>query len=128
TADIVENETIVSGPVNEKVNHPNITILPVVSAADMYEAVMNHMGDQDIIIKTAAVADYKPKVVHDQKMKKQTGGMTIELERTQDILQTVGEKKTNQFVLGFAAETENVIHYAQEKLKKKHLDAIIVND
>lgn len=120
--------TLISGPVHETISHPNINIINVISAEDMYEAVVEHMDGQHIIVKTAAVADYRPKVTYDQKMKKQSGDMVMELERTKDILQEVGKLKTTQFVVGFAAETSHVIEYATDKLKKKHLDAIIVND
>lgn len=122
------NVTLVSGPVNEQIHHSNIHVIDVISAQEMYEAVMQKFKQMDIIIKTAAVADYRPEQTFDQKLKKQSGNMTMAMERTIDILQTIGEKKTHQYLVGFAAETQDVIHYGKEKLKKKHLDAIIVND
>src|SRR5699024_11636399 len=81
-------------------------------------------------IKAEAVADYRPKTVYDEKMKKQQNSnqLTIEMERTKDILASLGQRKTNQFLVGFAAETSNVIEYGQKKLKEKMLDAIVVND
>src|SRR5699024_12142200 len=83
-----------------------------------------------IIIKAAEVADYRPKIVYEEKMKKQQNSsqLTIEMERTKDNLASLGEKKTNQFLVGFAAETSNVIEYRQKKLKEKKSDAIVVND
>jgi phosphopantothenoylcysteine decarboxylase/phosphopantothenate--cysteine ligase len=79
-------------------------------------------------IKAAAVADYRPKQVYDEKMKKQPGDWNVEMERTKDILQSLGESKKNQFVVGFAAETTNHIENGREKLQRKHLDAIIINN
>ncbi|CAM3085546.1 bifunctional phosphopantothenoylcysteine decarboxylase/phosphopantothenate--cysteine ligase CoaBC [Filibacter tadaridae] len=121
-------ETIlISGPVG--LDKPSgLTVIDVESAADMYEAVLAHFDDADIIIKSAAVADYRPKEIHPQKMKKQTGDSVIELERTTDILKTLGEKKTHQLLIGFAAETTNAVGYGAGKIEKKNLDYIIVND
>ena len=82
----------------------------------------------DVVIGTAAVADYKPKVYHHQKMKKQPGDNVIELERTKDILQELGNKKTHQLIIGFAAETNAVEEYAREKLVKKNADMIVANN
>src|SRR5699024_3553288 len=76
----------------------------------------------------AAVADYRPKVIHDEKMKKSPGDLRIEMERTTDILQQLSAKKKNQFLVGFAAETTNPIAYGKEKMHKKHLDAIVINN
>jgi len=121
-------ETIlVSGPVAIPV--PNgIKLEQVESAEEMLQAVLRHYDQADIVVKTAAVADYRPKMIHDQKMKKQTGEATIELERTTDILLTLGQKKTHQLLIGFAAETNDVEAYAKGKLTKKNADYIVAND
>lgn len=121
-------ETIlISGPVSLQVPKGVKRIL-VESAEDMLNAVKVEYPDSDIVIKTAAVADYRPIHAHSQKMKKQAGGSTIELERTVDILQTLGQEKTHQILIGFAAETNDVAHYAKEKLARKNADYIIAND
>lgn len=122
------NVTLIAGPVHEHIQHPNIHRIDVVSAEDMYHAMHKYYPTQDIVIKAAAVADYRPKVVHKQKMKKQEGELVLEMVRTQDILQSLGEKKQQQFLVGFAAETTNVIENGLKKLKAKNLDAIVVND
>lgn len=121
-------ETIlISGPVS--IDAPsNVTLIPVESAKEMLDAVLNEFDTASIVIKTAAVADYKPKEVHNQKMKKQPGESTIVLERTTDILAELGSRKTNQLLIGFAAETNDVLHYAKGKLEKKNADYIIAND
>ncbi|KQL35467.1 bifunctional phosphopantothenoylcysteine decarboxylase/phosphopantothenate--cysteine ligase CoaBC [Psychrobacillus sp. FJAT-21963] len=121
-------ETIlISGPVS--IDAPNnVTLIPVESAKEMLDAVLKEFDTASIVIKTAAVADYKPKEVHNQKMKKQPGESTIVLERTTDILAELGSRKTNQLLIGFAAETNDVLHYAKGKLEKKNADYIIAND
>jgi len=106
----------------------NVNVVKVRSAQDMFEAVMNEYENQDIIVKSASVADYRPKLVHDQKMKKKDGDLSIELERTIDILKTLGERKTSQVLVGFAAETEKVEEYAKQKLEKKNADMIVANN
>ncbi len=106
---------------------PGMTVVKIVSAADMAEAVFAEFPDTDVLIMAAAVADYRPKTVADQKIKKSGGGMTIELERTTDILGTLAEKKTHQFVCGFSMETENLIENSRKKLVKKKLDMIAAN-
>jgi phosphopantothenoylcysteine decarboxylase/phosphopantothenate--cysteine ligase len=93
----------------------------------MAEAVFAEFPDTDVLIMAAAVADYRPKTVADQKIKKSGGGMTIELERTTDILGTLADKKTHQFVCGFSMETENLIENSRKKLEKKKLDMIAAN-
>ncbi|MGJ7922449.1 bifunctional phosphopantothenoylcysteine decarboxylase/phosphopantothenate--cysteine ligase CoaBC [Neobacillus sp. LXY-4] len=118
---------LISGPVN--IPAPNgVSIVNVESAEDMYQAVMDQYETADIVIKTAAVADYRPKVSHDHKMKKQPGEKVLELERTKDILFELGQKKTGQILVGFAAETEQVEEYAMGKLKKKNADMIVANN
>ena len=100
----------------------------VESAEEMFQAVMRRYDVVDIVVKSAAVADYRPKHVSDQKTKKQAGPAVIELERTTDILKTLGEQKTDQLLVGFAAETENVLAYGEKKLQEKNLDYIVIND
>lgn len=119
---------LVSGPVQLQTKHPNIMRIDVESAEDMYEAIMEYFPEVDIVIKSAAVADYRPKKTYKDKMKKQPTDLIIEMERTKDILQTIGEQKKDQYVVGFAAETTQPIEHGEDKLKRKHLDAIIVND
>lgn len=119
--------TLITGPVN--LTPPsNAKVMPVVSAADMYDAVFDQFDSSDVVIMTAAVADYKPKIYHAQKMKKQPGENVIEFERTKDILMELGENKTHQFLVGFAAETNNVEEYARGKLAKKNADMIVANN
>lgn len=106
----------------------NVQMIRIESAEEMYQATLEHFEQMDIVIKTAAVADYRPKQVFTQKMKKQKDDLVIELERTKDILQELGEKKTHQYLVGFAAETNNIEQYALEKLNRKNADVIIAND
>jgi phosphopantothenoylcysteine decarboxylase / phosphopantothenate---cysteine ligase len=118
---------LISGPVNLKPPR-GVHFVPVESAENMYDEVIKRFGDVDIVIKTAAVADYRPKSPSNQKVKKQTGDQFLELERTQDILLELGKRKGNQLLIGFAAETNNVEDYAQSKLNKKNADMIIANN
>lgn len=105
-----------------------VDAISVRSARDMFEVVTGRAAEQDIIIKAAAVADYRPKHVSDQKMKKKDGDLVIELERTDDILASLGEnRRPGQFLCGFAMETENLLENSRKKLKKKHLDMIVAN-
>ncbi|EEL86578.1 bifunctional phosphopantothenoylcysteine decarboxylase/phosphopantothenate--cysteine ligase CoaBC [Bacillus cereus] len=118
---------LVSGPT--ALNPPlHVTTIQVESAQNMLEAVLQHYQNVDVVIKTAAVADYRPKYVHDNKMKKQNGDAVIELERTVDILRTLGEKKERQLLIGFAAETTNIEEYATRKLREKNANMIVAND
>ena len=106
-----------------------VDIVDVVSAQDMYEAVKEFASDSDIIIKSAAVADYRPYDVADEKMKKSDKELSIRLERTTDILKYLGEnKKDNQFLCGFSMETSNLIENSKLKLEKKNLDMIVANN
>ncbi len=105
-----------------------VDVINVVSAKDMYDAVLEHFDEQDIVIKAAAVADYRPKNPVDEKVKKTDGEFSIELERTDDILKTLGERKSGQFLCGFSMETQNMVENSKEKLKKKHLDMIVANN
>lgn len=120
--------TLVSGPVSIDPPTGSITIIDVTSAEEMYQAMNEQFASHDIVIKAAAVADYRPKVTFDHKMKKQNGDLVIEMERTKDILQSLGEKKSHQFLVGFAAETKDPIEYGMDKLKRKNLDAIVINN
>ena len=107
----------------------NVKKVKITSTNDMFEAVKNNFKDCDFIIKAAAVSDYTPVQVFDKKVKKQDGNLTIEFQRTQDILKYVGDNKhEGQKVIGFAAETNNLIEYAKEKIVKKNLDYIVAND
>jgi phosphopantothenoylcysteine decarboxylase/phosphopantothenate--cysteine ligase len=118
---------LVSGPV--QLDAPKgVTLVKVESAEDMYKAVLSHFDEADVVIKTAAVADYRPKNTFEYKVKKAAGDTSIELERTKDILFELGERKTHQILVGFAAETNNVEEYAQKKLHKKNADMIVANN
>lgn len=118
---------LVSGPVT--LTPPaGVETINVESAEDMYQAVLEKFNDADVVIKTAAVADYRPKTTYDSKMKKQEGGQSLELERTKDILFELGQKKKHQLLIGFAAETDQVEEYARKKLIKKNADMIVANN
>lgn len=118
---------LVTGPTNLEAP-PNVKIYQVTSAQDMFEQVKELYEEMDIIIKSAAVADYRPVTRSDQKMKKQDGNLSIEMERTADILHYLGRHKTKQYLVGFAAETQNLEEYGREKLERKNLDAILINN
>ena len=118
---------LVAGPTHYKVNNPLIKVIPVVSAQEMYNACHHYYADADVVIAAAAVADYKPKNVASQKIKKSADDFTIELEKTKDIVASLGEIKKNQFLIGFALETENEIENAKLKIQKKNLDLIVLN-
>ena len=120
--------TLVTGKTSIK--PPMFTnIVPITSAQDMYEAVTSRSDEMDIIIKSAAVADYRPSNVATEKVKKKDGDMAIPLERTNDILKHLGEnKKDDQFLCGFSMETENMLENSKAKLVKKNLDMIVANN
>jgi phosphopantothenoylcysteine decarboxylase/phosphopantothenate--cysteine ligase len=118
---------LVSGPVQLSASS-GIELVKVESADDMYHAVLGYFERADVVIKTAAVADYRPKITYDHKVKKQAGDANIELERTKDILLELGKRKKNQVLIGFAAETENVEEYAKKKLSSKNADMIVANN
>ena len=107
---------------------PGVKTVHVVSAREMQEEILKVFDEQDIVIKAAAVADYRPAVFQEQKIKKSGQGFTLELVQNPDILQSLGERKTHQFIVGFAAETQNVIENAQAKMRKKKTDMLVVND
>ena len=106
-----------------------VDVVPVTTAREMYEAVTGSFDRQDIVIKAAAVADYRPKTISEQKVKKADGELSIEMERTDDILKYLGEhKRSNQFLCGFSMETEHMLENSRKKLKKKNLDMIVANN
>ena len=120
--------TLVMGPSSIMSNHPNVTQINVTTADEMYEVVSQHFSESDISVFSAAVSDYKPKVVYKEKVKKLDDNWTVELEKNKDILMEMSlSKRENQFVVGFALETENEQENAINKLKKKKLDLIILN-
>ena len=118
---------LVSGPSNQVLKDNSVQLIKVVSAQEMYDACHANFENVDVAIAAAAVADYRPKNVATQKIKKQETNLTIELEKTQDILATLGEKKKGQYLIGFALETENEVEHAKAKIKKKNLDLIVLN-
>ena len=119
---------LVAGPVHLE-TPAGVRRIDVESAAEMATAVKREAADADIVIMAAAVADYRPKQQLFGKMKKKDGDLTLELERTEDILKSLGEtKRPGQILIGFAAETENLEQYALDKLKRKNLDWIAAND
>lgn len=118
---------LVSGPTALSVEHPNIHLVPVTSAAQMHAAVFEHYAKMDIAIAAAAVADFRPSSPAEQKIKKQTGLPQIHLTETVDILAQMGHEKKSQFLLGFALETENELSNAKGKCARKNLDAIVLN-
>ena len=108
---------------------PNgIEVIDVTTNSEMLEAVLDNYEDADIVIKAAAVADYKAKEVSTQKIKKGEGNLVLELVRDADILQTIGQKKKDHILVGFAAESQNVLENAKGKLERKNLDYIVAND
>lgn len=118
---------LISGPTSQKTSTKNIEIHRVTSAKEMYDEVFKYYEKVDIAIASAAVADYAPKIVAKEKIKKSEEEFTIELVKNPDILKTMGEKKTHQFLVGFALETQNEEENAKSKLQKKNLDMIVLN-
>ena len=118
---------LITGPTHEHISHSLVTVIPVISAEEMYKAAHDHFKDVDIAILSAAVADYKPKEVASQKIKKKDNTLSLELEKTKDILASLGEIKRDQFLVGFALETNNEMENAKAKLKKKNLNLIVLN-
>lgn len=119
--------TLIAGPVNLQ-TPAGVHRIDVVSASEMYEKMVDHYPDKDIVIKAAAVADYRPVTEHDEKIKKQEETMVMEMERTKDILLHLGNEKVNQYLVGFAAETSNHVEHGRKKLEKKNLDAVVINN
>ena len=118
---------LISGPTHLTVNDTNVMLIRVVSAQQMYDACHQFYSNIDVAIAAAAVADYRPKMVAHQKIKKNDSEFSIELEKTKDILASLGELKQNQYLIGFALETENEIENAKLKIQKKNLDLIVLN-
>ena len=119
--------TLISGPSSEKINHPSLKLIKVVSAEEMLTAVQEFYDSTDIAIAAAAVADFKPKKIAYNKLKKESGLAHISLVPTVDILSYMGEKKKKQKLIGFALETENELEHAKGKLSRKNLDGIVLN-
>ena len=119
--------TLVTGPTSlEKPFF--INTIPVVTAEEMYQAVTDAFAEQDIVVMAAAVADYRPKTVADEKIKKADGGLALEMERTKDILGTISARKEKQFLCGFSMETQHLKENSKAKLEKKKLDMIVANN
>jgi phosphopantothenoylcysteine decarboxylase/phosphopantothenate--cysteine ligase len=126
-ANLGANVILVTGPTHQSITNSFVDVKPVVSAEEMYNEVHKHFKSSDIAILSAAVADYRPKTIARQKIKKKEATLSIELEKTKDILKSLGKIKTTQFLVGFALETENELEHAKGKLKTKHLDLIVLN-
>jgi len=118
---------LISGPVSLTISNSSINVVPVTSAQEMYDAAHIYYPTCDIAILSAAVADYKSSEIAQEKIKKKENELTITLQKTKDILASLGETKQNQFLVGFALETENELENAKIKLKKKNLDLIVLN-
>ena len=119
--------TLISGPSAEKINHPSLKLIKVVSAEEMLTTVQEFYDSTDIAIAAAAAADFKPKKTASNKLKKENGLAHISLVPTVDILSYMGEKKKKQKLIGFALETENELEHAKGKLSRKNLDGIVLN-
>ena len=118
---------LISGPSSQKIDNKNITLHKITSAKEMFDEVFKYYDSADVAIMSAAVADYTPKVKATEKIKKNENELTIELVKNKDILRTMGEQKKNQFLVGFALETQNEEENAKVKLVKKNLDLIVLN-
>lgn len=119
--------TLISGPTHLKLTNTSINLVRVVSAQEMFDSCHQYYENMDVAICAAAVADYKPKQVAEQKIKKSETEFSVELEKTKDILASLGKIKKNQYLIGFALETENEIENAKLKIQKKNLDLIVLN-
>lgn len=120
--------TLITGPTNLTPPQNLKKLVKIESAKDMYEAVLENLDGNDVVIKSAAVADYKPKNYSNKKIKKSDDDLIIELDRNKDIAQEIGKIKNNKILVGFAAETNDLIQNASLKIKKKNLDFIVAND
>ena len=120
--------TLITGPTNLTPPQNLKKLVKIESAKDMYEAVLENLDENDVVIKSAAVADYKPKNYSNKKIKKSDDDLVIELDRNKDIAQEIGKIKNNKILVGFAAETNDLIENAKGKIKKKNLDFIVAND
>ena len=119
--------TLISGPTHLSTSDSNINLIRVISAEEMYNACHEYFNSSDVVICAAAVADYRPSLIAKQKIKKTEATLNIELEKTKDILASLGKIKHKQFLIGFALETENEIENAKLKIHKKNLDLIVLN-
>jgi len=119
---------LVTGPTLLSLPRGDIEVVPIQTAAEMREAVLCHMEGCTVVIKAAAVSDYRPRMISQAKLKKAEPHYSLELERTTDILEEIGKRKGDRIVVGFAAETEDLIAHARKKLLEKNLDFIVVND
>jgi phosphopantothenoylcysteine decarboxylase / phosphopantothenate---cysteine ligase len=126
-ADLGADVVLIAGPSNEKINNESIKKIDVVNAESMYKATHQNFNDVDVAIFAAAVADYTPTKVASQKIKKKETTLNIDLKPTKDILASIGEIKENQFLVGFALETNDELKNAKSKLKRKNLDLIVLN-
>jgi phosphopantothenoylcysteine decarboxylase / phosphopantothenate---cysteine ligase len=126
-AQLGANVTLISGPVSIQTENSLIHLEKVTTAQEMYDAALRSFASCHIAILSAAVSDYRPANVVSQKIKKKEGKLTIQLEKTEDILASLGKGKDRQFLVGFALETENELENAKTKLKKKNLDLIVLN-
>jgi phosphopantothenoylcysteine decarboxylase/phosphopantothenate--cysteine ligase len=126
-ADLGAQVYLISGPSHQKIKHSSVHRVDVKSADEMYVEAHKYFKDVDIAILSAAVADYKPSFISDQKIKKKDTLLTLELTKTKDILASLGKIKKHQFLVGFALETNNEIANAKGKLQRKNLDAIVLN-
>lgn len=126
-ADMGAEVILVSGPTHLQLKHSLVKVERVTSAQEMYEACHQYFNHVDVAVAAAAVADYRPKNVASQKIKKKEETFSIELEKTKDILASLGDIKKHQFLIGFALETENEIEHAKQKIQKKNLDLIVLN-
>ena len=127
SANLGAEVVLITGPTYQKVSHAFIQIIPVISAEDMYTEAHKYFKHVDVAILSAAVSDYKPKEVASQKIKKKDATLTLELQKTKDILESLGDIKENQFLVGFALETNNELENAKGKLKRKNLNLIVLN-
>ncbi len=118
----------ISGPSSLSFTRKDIQYVLVRTAEEMRNAVFSHLEGSSVVIKAAAVSDYRPKVISEKKIKKGDSEYTLALEKTKDILEELGKKKENRILVGFAAETEDLIAHAEKKLREKNLDLIVVND
>lgn len=118
---------LITGPTHLELSHDNLKLIRIQSADEMFEKAMHYYKNADIAISSAAVSDYKPKTVFDKKIKKSSDNLSIELVKNPDILKAFGDHKKNQFLVGFALETNNEVENAKQKLNKKNLDFIVLN-
>lgn len=127
SANLGAQVVLITGPTHQHISHSLIQVIPVTSAGEMYNEVHNYYKDVTVAILSAAVADFTPKDVALQKIKKKSDTLTLELKRTKDILASLGDTKKHQFLVGFALETNNELENATQKLKKKNLNLIVLN-